>query len=874
MAREAPLLGQAWPKWLRRALGRAPTGAPRDPAALFALFQAVLAGNNQALEAITDLGEKLGGDYLFDVNYTRKAYGELFAAISGALANFTVLTGNAYPALAEILARIDRQVRRMLAEVDLESDPLVVSYPEITWDLAEAVGGKNYHLAIIGNELHLRIPESFAVTTTAFELFCDHNNLREQITGLADATDLDRALTELRQAIINGAIPEPLAAELARATRKLGGRQGERYLLAVRSSGEEEDGDFSFAGQFESVLNVPADPAQVGAAWKRVAASLFGAGAVAYQRAHGYQPGRLRMAAACVSMVAAQVSGVIFTAAPDRSETLLISAAWGLGPAVVDGITDADLYTVRKGETPAIVEQRVGKKEVMVVGHEAGIETIATPEDQQGLPCLTEPQILALAEQAQLIETHFQSPQDIEWAIDDRGRIFILQSRKLRLDEEESGAAPEPGTGPDLPVLLRDRGVVVKKGTTAGRVFLLRETADLERVPKGAILVTHHDSPQVARVIPFVNAIITDTGTLTSHMASICREFAIPTVVNTENATELLPEGREITLQADDHGFIVFQGVARQLLRAERRQAGKLRELYEFRRQKYLMRYIAPLHLVNPLEEEFAPEKCRSIHDLIRFMHEKAVQALVAGATRQANSLTSRLLGRAGALHDLALPIPIRLLLLDIGGAVASGSGREVHPTELKSQPLQAILAGLLAPGFWRDEAMPLTGRDFLAGMTRAADPGQVTAATGVNLAVASAEYVNLSLRFGYHFNMLDSYCTENPHNNHIFFRFVGGAAAITSRSLRIHFMDKVISALGFTTKPKGDLLVARISNLAPEEVRRLLENLGRLIGFARQLDAAMTSEEAAEQLAREFLAEKAVQEGSSDNLRTAPGPN
>jgi len=858
MVQEAPPRGNAWPDWLRRVLGLAPTAAPRDPATLFTHFQAVLAGNNQALEAITDLGEKLGGDYLFDVNYTRKAYGELFAAISEALANFTLLTGNAYPVLAEILARIDRQVRRLLSEGDPEHGPLVVFYPEITWDLAEAVGGKNYHLAVLGNDLNLRIPDSFAVTTTAFDLFCDHNGLKERLAGLAASADPEKVLEELRQAILSGTIPEPLAEELARATRKLAGRQGERYLLAVRSSGEEEDGDFSFAGQFESVLNVPADPEKVGEAWKRVAASLFGTGAVAYQRAHGYRPGSLRMAAACVTMIEARVSGVIFTAAEQkRRDNMLISAAWGLGPAVVDGITDADLYTVNKEALQTVVESRIGRKEVMVVSGGAGIVTVPTPEAMRDQPCLTETQVLELAGQARRIEEYFQGPQDIEWAIDVRDRIFILQSRKLRLEEEDTAAVPEPGAGTDLPILLRDRGVVVRKGTTAGRVFRVREIADLERVPKGAILVTHHDSPQVARVIPFVNAIITDTGTPTSHMASICREFAIPTVINTENGTELLPEGREITLQAGDHGFTVFAGVARQLLQAERRQAGKLRELYEFRRQKYLMRYIAPLHLVNPLEEEFAPEKCRSVHDLIRFMHEKAVQALVAGATRQAASLTNRLLGRAGALHDLALPIPIRLLVLDIGGAVARGSGRQVVPEQVESQPLRAILAGLLAPGFWSEEALPLTGRDFLAGMTRATDPGVVTAATGVNLAVATAEYVNLSLRFGYHFNMLDSYCTPNPHNNHIFFRFVGGAAAITSRSLRIHFMAKVMGGLGFLTKPKGDLLVARISNLPPGEVLRLLENLGRLIGFARQLDAAMTSEEAAEQLARDFLAEK-----------------
>lgn len=400
---------------------------------------------------------------------------------------------------------------------------------------------------------------------------------------------------------------------------------------------------------------------------------------------------------------------------------------------------------------------------------------------------------------------------------------------------------------------------MVRQGTTAGRVFVVHNPDDLEQVPRGAILVARHDSPQYVRVIPFVNAIITDTGVATSHMASICREFDIPTVVNTGVATELLPAGKEITLQAGSDGEVtVYAGLALELLREERRQSGRLRQLYEFRRQKYLMRYIAPLHLVNPLDEEFVPEKCRSIHDMIRFMHEKAVQALVAGATGQARGLAGRLFGKKDTILDLSIPLPIRMLVIDIGGAVAAGSsGRQASMDQLRSRPLKAILRGMLEPGVWREEAMPLKGRDLLAGMTRAADPSAFSAASGANLAVASAEYVNLSLRFGFHFNMLDCYCTDQPRNNHILFRFVGGAAAITNRSLRIHFMNRVMSTYGFLTKTKGDLLVARISNLPAEEIEKLLTSLGRLIGCARQLDAAMVSEEAAERLADDFLAGK-----------------
>ena len=232
-------------------------------------------------------------------------------------------------------------------------------------------------------------------------------------------------------------------------------------------------------------------------------------------------------------------------------------------------------------------------------------------------------------------------------------------------------------------------------------------------------------------------------------------------------------------------------------------------------------------------------------------MHERSVQTLISGALAQTRSLSAQ----KGAIHELELHLPIRLLVIDIGGALTEGSGRKASLEQLRSRPLNAVLQGMLKAGVWRDEPMPLKGMDLLAGMTRGGDLNTYSAAAGANLAVASEEYVNLSLRFGYHFNMLDCYCTDQPRNNHILFRFVGGAATITSRSLRIHFMSQVLSAYGFMTRSKGDLLVARLSNMPREEIEGMLVNLGSLIGSARQLDAALVSIEAAESLAVDFLA-------------------
>ena len=839
---------------LKGVIGR-DNGATPDLTARFALFQAVLSANNRTLEAMTEMGEKLGGDYLFDVNYTRRAYAGLFAAISAALQNFTLLTDNRYPQLAKTLARIDTLVHRMLERDDPGGDRLVLFYPEITWDLAEEVGGKNFHLAELANRLNLRVPLAFAITTSAFTAFCRHNRLEERLAGINGADN--GTLAALRQAILAGEFPGPFRTALTAALERMRNHLGPEGRLAVRSSAEEEDGDFSFAGQFETVLNVPCTIAAVEDAYRQVAASLFQPGAISYQRQLGYDPGRLGMAVGCVAMVEARASGVIYTAAGGKSRTTMaISAAWGLGRGVVDGLTDADLYTVAKAEKPRLLDRRIGAKERMVVNRGASAtETVDTPPSLRPLACLNEADVLALATMAMAIEAYYKTPQDIEWAMDAAGCCFLLQARALRMDDSEEAptiAAETPTPG--YPVLLRDQGVVVQRGTTAGTVFILHHLAELEKIPKGSILVAGHDSPQFVQAIPILNAIITDVGVPTSHMASICREFNIPTVVNTGNATALLRQGQTITLRAGGDGdWVAYEGIVQGLLRQERLTSAKLRELYEFRRQKYIMRHIAPLNLVNPLEQEFSQEGCKTVHDLIRFMHEKSVQALVAFAEHQGQG---RLFGARPALHRLRLPLPVQLLLIDLGGGLLPEAAHmeQVEPAQLGSLPLKAVLAGMLTPGVWQINTAPLTGRDLLSGMTRAADLNSNAPSPMANLALAGREYVNMSLRFGYHFNMLDCYCSDTPRNNHILFRFVGGAAAITNRSRRIALMALVLAEYSFALKEQGDLLVGRLSGISREELEVILAAIGRLIGYTRQLDARLDSDAMVPMLARRFL--------------------
>ncbi len=815
---------------------------------LFNGFRDVLDRNNRSLEIITDMGDTLGGDYLFDIQYVRRSYAELYAAMDGSLTSFNNLTQNRYPKLHDVFSAIDGQIRRMIDESTPVSDALIMFYEEVTADMAVAVGGKNGNLAEIRNTVKLNVPDGYAVTTRAFDVFLRHNHILEKIQLPDDNAPVsDAMIHEMRELVLHGTMPPELSRAMEKAVKRIKSRCGADCTLAVRSSAGEEDGDFSFAGQFETILNVPADPAAIGKAYRKVVASLFSEKARAYQSRLGLDVRGMKMAVACVVMVDAAASGVLYSVDPQGNrETMVINAAWGLGTAIAEGQTDADFYRIKKTGPLEIVETRTGAKDTMVVSRSSGgVASVATPEQKKKEPSLTRAQAQELARMALLLEKHFKRPQDIEWAIDQKGKIFILQSRPLRMHEDNAGDTTAAPAMPDAKVIARNRGVVVQKGAAAGRAFILKNDRDLDSIPRGAILVAHRDSSHFVRVMTTVSAIITDIGTPTSHMAALCREFRIPTAVNAGNATQMLSQGQEVTVQVESDGATFYDGLIRQIVDQAENDSAKMEDLFEFRRKRYLLRYIAPLNLVDPLKNEFTPQACRTMHDILRFIHEKSVAELIENAEKV----------RTGAVK-LDLPIPAGIMLIDIGGGLDNPEGRgHVAPEQVTSLPLRAIITGMTRPGVWRSDAVPLRVNDFMASMLRV--PDITTDAGGrveQNMAVISREYANINLKFGYHFIILDCFCSENTRNNHIYFRFAGGATDMTKRSRRLQLIAAILEEYGFNIKTKGDLIVARLANIRQQEAEDLLDHIGRLFSYTRQLDAVLNDDLSVERYARCFL--------------------
>ena len=810
---------------------------------VFAEFRSVMDAHDQALEIVADIGEKLGGEYLFDIEYLRTSYDLLAARIAAMIEGFDVLVENKYPGLGRVRDLIDREVRRLLYDLTPPESALILSLDEMTWERAAEVGGKISHLAEVRNHLGLLVPEGFGVTTGAFDEFIRYNDI-ERILKTAGESDPAAWGPAVRERVLQGSFPAGLTSAIAGAVSKLIDRHGANSRLAVRSSAVEEDGDYSFAGQFETVLNVPLETEAVLNAYRSVLSSLYTAGALTYLRHLGMNPAESRMAVGCLLMVPARASGVLYTRDPVApGNELIISAAWGLGAAVVEGSAEADLVTVARVPALSIVETRIGRKSATTVPDEgSGTRSVETPAAERDVPSLSREQALELARQAIRIESHFRRPMDIEWALDDAGKFIILQARPLRLPQtgSDSGASDQPL--PAAPV-TRLAGTVVQRGAAAGRVFVLRGVNDLEKIPHGALLVARHDSSDFIRVMPIVSAIITDAGSPTSHMAALCREFRLPTVVNTGTATTVLTDGQDVTLVADEQGAAIYEGLLGEILRTAK-AAAEMKDLYEFRRKRSVLTYLTTLTLLDPDHDDFSPAGCRSLHDILRFVHEKALLEMLEGARRGI---------RSRATVRLDLPVPAGILVVDIGGGLKLDKGAKfARPAHVASRPLRALLAGLLHPGAWHTESIALGMGELLGSMMRMPDIADTAASS--NIAIVSKDYLNLSIKFGYHYSVLDCFAGETPQRNHIYFRFSGGATDMTKRSRRVELIASILRDFGFAVRIKGDLLVARLDGAGLERSNALLDQLGRLIAYTRQLDAVLTSDEKATAYAVKFL--------------------
>jgi len=832
--------------WIKTAFrGRKKSASQVPFTVLFGVFQKLLAYNNQVLELVAEMGTKLGGAYIFDQQYINSKCRHIADLVYKLIYSLNTMAPKKYLKLYDAFGAINNDIEEELAgRPVIPQAEYTMPYSLITDDLTEVVGAKNANLAKIKNLLGLNTPEGFAITIRAFKAFMEYNRLQSKMDALnelwqkGDASK-NQAAEEIRRFILEGTIPPLLQKEIHSSLDRLYlGVNSEEVLLALRSSAISEDREHTFAGQYLSLLNEPRR--NILQDCKSILASLFSDTVMEYRLQKGLLNYQETMAVACQLMINAKVSGVLYTLdprAPDR-DVMLINATWGLGAPIVAGEVRADLYTMAR-EKPYPLESLdiVRKPEKLVAQKGGGTRVQMVHQDLQTNTCLTDEEMKQIAEAGLMIERHFKKPQDIEWAIDDEDNLVILQARPLNIKDQVSKLVCDISSVlDDFPVIFQNKGSIAQEGIATGKVFMVKTEEDLDRFPSDAVLVTTYTSPRLGKVIKKASAIITDVGSPTGHMATIAREFRVPTIVNTGVATQLLRPGQIITVDAREN--VVYEGAVKALCYYEFTEE-TFETTYEYRLLQRVLKKIAPLNLLDPSEKNFTPSGCKTLHDITRYVHEKAVEELIGLEYAKISDTT-------GTSRKLKFDIPLDLILIDIGGGVSGSAGiSEVKPNDVISIPMKAFLKGLSVPGAWDTEPMSVDFGSFMSSLTRTFSSSMATPKyVGQNLAVLSKEYVNINLRLGYHFNMIVAYISENLNNNYAYFRFLGGVTDISRRSRRAKLLAEILAKNDFRIDIRGDLVIARIKKLDLRMMEEKMKILGLLVAFTRQLDVKMNHEQ------------------------------
>lgn len=812
--------------------------------ALFGKFQEILALNNQILELIAKANDTLGGDYIFDQQHIRTLSSEISSRVEKLIFTLENIAPNKYRKLHDAFKRISDAIDGDLAgRLTCPVADFVLPYTEINRNLIEAVGGKNAFLAELSSSLGLLVPAGFAITTAAYQEFIRINDLEPKINTLLqlwrqEKLTITNASLKIQSLILNGRLPSKLIKDLDHAIDHMAGKRSRKKLyIAVRSSAFGEDGERTFAGQYSTILNIQAT--ELTKAYLKILASTYGEKAMSYRRSIHFDEHEVAMAVSCQEMIDSQVSGVLYTLDPNHPEQkkMLLSATWGLGSPIVSGQASTDRFAITRSIPHKITDVNlVHKKKAMILQNHGGTMEKEVSSDLQTTACLNKVQIQKIVESGLLIENYFKCPQDLEFSFNKQGELIILQARRLAIT---TTTAIKPASLVQLrkkyPVILHDHGETAQKGVCSGPVFILTQEEDLLNFPTGAILVARQASPLLSRVLPRAAGIITDIGSTTGHLATIAREFRVPCLLNTGLCTKLLQHGQDITVDTEEK--IIYQGLVKELEDYSLVE-DDIAETPEYHLLRRVLRKIEPLNLIDPAQKNFTPASCRTLHDITRFIHEMAVNEVIDHNYHSNNSLT--------ATGKLDWEIPIDLIIIDIGGGLATqNTGRLIKPLDISSVPMRAILEGLEHPGVWNNEPMSVDFGSFMSSLTRTCSPELSSPKlVGRNLAIISDCYVNMNLRLGYHFTIINAYLTDNCNDNYAYFRFFGGVTDSTRRSRRAHFLGQVLASQDFRVEIHEDLVVARIKKLDKTNLQKRLYLLGMLIGFTRQLDVKMVSDQ------------------------------
>jgi len=435
------------------------------------------------------------------------------------------------------------------------------------------VGGKNASLGELYSVLSgqgIRVPNGFALTAQAYRDALTAAGAWDKLHQLLDGLDktrvdvLAKRAAEAREIVFDATGADHLQQEIAGAYRTLEDKYGTDVAVAVRSSATAEDlPTASFAGQHESFLNVRGTK-DLFEACRRCFASIFTGRAISYRIDNGFDHFKVALSVGVMKMVRADraSSGVAFTLDTESGfrDVVFITGVYGLGENIVQGTVDPDEFyvhkpTFRQGYR-AVLSRSLGGKQMRMVyarGH-GRTKNVSVPKSDRERFCITDAEVLALADHAIRIEDHYSSnaghpmPMDIEWAKDaDDEQIYIIQARPETVASRRSPTSLETySLKGSAPALVTGRAVGEK--IAFGPVRVIADARELATFRPGEILVAESTSPDWEPVMKIAAAIVTERGGRTCHAAIVARELGVPAVVGATDAKKALKMGSVVTV--------------------------------------------------------------------------------------------------------------------------------------------------------------------------------------------------------------------------------------------------------------------------------------------------------------------------------------
>ncbi|MBY0353139.1 phosphoenolpyruvate synthase [Candidatus Babeliales bacterium] len=451
-------------------------------------------------------------------------------------------------------------------------------FEEISIKDLNSVGGKNASLGEMIQSLTtkgVQVPSGFAITANAYRHLLSANNIEAPLKNLLAQLNKNNLEAfaqlgkQIRTLIAQAPLPQDLATEISQAYQTLAKRYPAPCDVAVRSSATAEDLPAnSFAGQQETYLNVRGEQELLEACSKAYA-SLFTDRAMSYRMDHGFDHMDVALSIGVQKMVRSDKgsAGVIFTLDTESGfrDVIYISASYGLGEMVVQGSVNPDEFyvhkpTLKQGFKP-ILKKRLGSKQQKLIYADHGQQTakVEVPANEREQFCLTNDEVLFLAQQAALIEDHYSeqrgmwSPMDIEWAKDGLdGKLYIVQARPETVYSQKQQQSFFEEYVLDKAKISKEKIIVQGKSVgrkiAVGKARIIKNIKAMHELQPGDILVTDMTDPDWEPIMKIAAGIVTNRGGRTCHAAIISRELGIPAIVGAEDATTRITDGQEITL--------------------------------------------------------------------------------------------------------------------------------------------------------------------------------------------------------------------------------------------------------------------------------------------------------------------------------------